>query len=84
MLRHIHLEQLRRICGLHHSPLADFEQRQQRVDRLCELYDKGIKLCPSDQRLSTDFAPFDSYALLASHLLLQMWFESNQASPLYR
>ncbi|XP_034949721.1 N-alpha-acetyltransferase 25, NatB auxiliary subunit [Chelonus insularis] len=84
LLRHIHLEQLRRICGLHHSPHINYEQREKLVDRLNDLYDKGDKLCSNEDRLPTDFAPFDSYALLAAHLLLQMWFESNNASLLYR
>ncbi|XP_015121596.1 N-alpha-acetyltransferase 25, NatB auxiliary subunit [Diachasma alloeum] len=84
MLRHIHLEELRRICGMHHSPNLDAQGRESLVERLCKLYEVGNKLCPSDERLPTDFAPFDSYILIASHLLLQLWYESSGAGYLYR
>ncbi|CAD6234182.1 GSCOCG00007626001-RA-CDS [Cotesia congregata] len=84
MLRHIHCEQLRRACGMHHSPILDIEKRQKLVDRLRDLYEKGNELCINDERLPTDFAPFDSYALLAAHLLIQMWYESYEASHLYK
>ncbi|KAK0171898.1 hypothetical protein PV328_005290 [Microctonus aethiopoides] len=84
MLRHIHFEQLRRLCGMHHSPNMNLEDRIKHVERLRDLYEKGIILCPADERLPTDFGPFDSYAILASHLLVQMWFETDNASHLYK
>ncbi|XP_011304536.1 N-alpha-acetyltransferase 25, NatB auxiliary subunit [Fopius arisanus] len=84
MLRHIHLEELKRICGMHHSPNLDVQGRTRLVERLCKFYDIGNKLCPSDERLPTDFAPFDSYILIASHVLLQLFYETSDARYLYQ
>lgn len=84
MQKHIHLEQLRRISGFHHSPIASMEQRKDIARRLCDLYEKGSALCPFEERLSTDFNPADSYAILAAHVLHQLWYESKDASHLYR
>ncbi|KAG5344691.1 NAA25 acetyltransferase, partial [Acromyrmex charruanus] len=84
MQRHIHLEQLRRICGFHHSPLADRDKQEQLINRLCDLYEKGNELCPMQDRLPTDFCPADPYILLATHLLHQLWVDTNDASFLYR
>lgn len=84
MQRHIHLEQLRRISGFHHSPLTDREKQEQLVQRLCDLYKKGNKLCPMQDRLQTDFSPADPYILLATHLLHQLWIDTGDASFLYR
>ncbi|KAK2586630.1 hypothetical protein KPH14_011677 [Odynerus spinipes] len=83
MQRHIHLEQLRRICGFHHPPLADLNERKNLIKRLCDLYEKGNELCPIADRLPTDFCPADSYIFLATHLLHQLWSETNEASYLY-
>ncbi|XP_035725725.1 N-alpha-acetyltransferase 25, NatB auxiliary subunit-like isoform X1 [Vespa mandarinia] len=83
MQRHIHLEQLRRMCGYHHSPLADINERKYLIRRLCDLYEKGNELCPMTDRLPTDFCPTDSYVLLATYLLHQLWCETNEASFLY-
>lgn len=83
MQRHIHLEQLRRMCGFHHSPLADINERKYLIRRLCDLYEKGNELCPMTDRLPTDFCPTDSYVLLATYLLHQLWCETNEASFLY-
>lgn len=84
MKRHIHLEQLRRICSVHHPPLADRNKQEEIIKRLCDLYEKGNELCPMQQRLPTDFCPADSYILLVSHLLHQLWVDTNDASFLYR
>ncbi|XP_012253045.2 N-alpha-acetyltransferase 25, NatB auxiliary subunit [Athalia rosae] len=84
MQRHIHLEQLRRICGLYHSPHTSLEARISLADRLCVLYEKGNDLCPTSDRLPTDFCPADAYALLATHLFHQLWVETQEASYLYR
>lgn len=84
MQRHIHLEQLRRICGLHHSPVLNLEERIGLANRLCDLYEKGNALCPSNERLITDFCPADAYALLATHLFHQLWVETQEALYLYR
>ncbi|KAI4494650.1 hypothetical protein M0804_000851 [Polistes exclamans] len=83
MQRHMHLEQLRRMCGFHHSPLADINDRKYLIRRLCDLYEKGCELCPMSDRLPTDFCPADSYVLLATYLLHQLWCETNEASFLY-
>lgn len=84
MQKHIHLEQLRRICGFHHPPLADKNKQEQLIRRLCNLYEKGNELCPMEDRLPTDFCPADSYILLTTHLLHQLWVDTNEASFLYR
>ncbi|XP_015610022.1 N-alpha-acetyltransferase 25, NatB auxiliary subunit isoform X2 [Cephus cinctus] len=84
MQRHIHMKQLQRICGLHHCPIADRKEREKLAERLLDLYDEGSTLSPFEDRLPTDFCPADPYALLASHLLHQLYFESNDASYLYR
>ncbi|EFN87304.1 N-alpha-acetyltransferase 25, NatB auxiliary subunit [Harpegnathos saltator] len=84
MQKHIHLEQLRRICGFHHSPLTDKNKQEELIKRLCDLYEKGNELCPVQERLPTDFCPADSYILLASHLLHQLWVDTSDASFLYR
>ncbi|XP_076755634.1 phagocyte signaling impaired isoform X1 [Xylocopa sonorina] len=84
MQRHIHFEQLRRICGFHHSPNADINKQKQLVERLCELYKMGDELCPIQDRLPTDFCPADSYILLATHLLHELWCSTNDATYLYR
>lgn len=84
MQKHIHCEQLRRICGLHHSPHADTEKRKQLAQRFCDLYNSGNESCPPSERLPTDFSPADSYILLASHLLVQLWFETRDASHLFK
>lgn len=84
MQKHIHLEQLKRICGFHHPPMADINVRKEYIDRLCKLYNKGNELCPVEERLPTDFCPADSYILIATHLLHQLWIETNEASYLYR
>ncbi|KAG7208761.1 hypothetical protein KM043_014956 [Ampulex compressa] len=83
MQKHIHLEQLRRICGFHHTPLADTNKQKELIKRLRELYEKGNELCPIQDRLPTDFCPADSYILLATHLLHQLWCDTNEASYLY-
>ncbi|XP_046415416.1 N-alpha-acetyltransferase 25, NatB auxiliary subunit [Neodiprion fabricii] len=84
MQRHIHLEQLRRICGLHHSPTTSIEERISLADRLCDLHKKGNALCPASDRLPTDFCPADAYGLLATHLFHQLWVETQEALYLYR
>ncbi|EZA56704.1 N-alpha-acetyltransferase 25, NatB auxiliary subunit [Ooceraea biroi] len=84
MQKHIHWEQLRRICGFHHPPLTDRDKQEQLIKRLYDLYKKGLKLCPMQDRLPTDFCPADPYILLASHLLHQLWTETSDASFLYR
>ncbi|XP_024887489.1 N-alpha-acetyltransferase 25, NatB auxiliary subunit [Temnothorax curvispinosus] len=84
MQRHIHLEQLRRICGFYHPPLADKDKQEQLIKRLCDLYEKGNELCPMQDRLPTDFCPADPYILLATHLLHQLWVDTNDGSFLYR
>ena len=84
MQRHIHFEQLKRICGRHHPPRADVEERKHLVKRLSDLYDKGNALCPFETRLPTDFCPADSYVLLAVHILHQLWYETQNASWLYK
>ncbi|KAJ8681185.1 hypothetical protein QAD02_016972 [Eretmocerus hayati] len=84
MQRHIHFEQLKRICGRHHLPRADFEERKSLVKRLCGLYKRGNILCPVESRLPTDFCPADSYVLLAAHISHQLWHESQDASWLYK
>ncbi|KAF7996942.1 hypothetical protein HCN44_002588 [Aphidius gifuensis] len=84
LLRHIHLEEIKRICGMHHSPIIDTKQRNIIVKHLCNYYEAGSKLCPSDERLVTDFAPFDSYITIVSHLLIQMWYDTNDAKYLYQ
>ena len=84
MQKHIHLEQLRRICGFHHLPNADIQKQKQLVERLCKLYEKGNELCPIEERLPTDFCPADSYILLATHLLHELWYNTNEAVYLYR
>ncbi|XP_043274527.1 N-alpha-acetyltransferase 25, NatB auxiliary subunit [Venturia canescens] len=84
MQRHIHYEQLRRICGMHHPPYADTDKRKQLVERFRNLYENGNEACPASERLPTDFSPADSYVLLASHLYVQLWFETRDASHLYR
>nr|XP_012136081.1 PREDICTED: N-alpha-acetyltransferase 25, NatB auxiliary subunit isoform X1 [Megachile rotundata] len=84
MQKHIHLEQLRRICGFHHSPNADINKQKQLIERLCKLYEKGNELCPIQERLPTDFCPADSYILLASHLLHELFYNTNDAVYLYR
>ncbi|KAL6448145.1 hypothetical protein ACFW04_000276 [Cataglyphis niger] len=84
MQRHIHLEQLRRICGFHHPPLVDRSKQEQIIKRLCDLYEKGNELCPMQDRLPTDFCPADPYILLATHLLHQLWVDTNDASFLYK
>ncbi|XP_017891294.1 N-alpha-acetyltransferase 25, NatB auxiliary subunit [Ceratina calcarata] len=84
MQRHIHLEQLRRICGLHHPPHADANKQRALVERLCKLYKMGNELCPIQDRLPTDFCPADSYILLATHLLHELWRNTNDAAYLYR
>ncbi|CAK9820354.1 N-alpha-acetyltransferase 25, NatB auxiliary subunit [Anthophora plagiata] len=84
MQRHIHLEQLRRICGFHHSPNIDINKQNQLVERLCKLYEKGNELCPVQERLPTDYCPSDSYILLATHLLHELWCNTNDAVYLYR
>ncbi|OXU18145.1 hypothetical protein TSAR_006441 [Trichomalopsis sarcophagae] len=84
MQRHIHFEQLKRICGRHHPPRADVEERKNLVKRLIDLYDKGNALCPRETRLATDFCPADSYILLAVHILYQLWYETSDATWLYK
>ncbi|XP_014235651.1 N-alpha-acetyltransferase 25, NatB auxiliary subunit [Trichogramma pretiosum] len=84
MQRHIHFEQLKRICGRHHPPRANVEERQNLVKRLCDLYEKGNELCPLETRLPTDFCPADSYLLLAGHILHQLWYETQDATWLYK
>lgn len=84
MQRQIHLEQLRRICGFHHPPLVDKDKQEQLIKRLCNLYEKGNELCPMQDRLPTDFCSADPYILLATHLLHQLWVDTNDASFLYR
>lgn len=84
MQRHIHLEQLRRICGFHHPPVVDTNAQKNLVERLCKLYEKGNELCPFEDRLPTDFCSADSYILLATHLLFQLWYDTSEASYLYR
>ncbi|XP_053986052.1 N-alpha-acetyltransferase 25, NatB auxiliary subunit [Hylaeus anthracinus] len=84
MQRHIHLEQLRRICGFHQSPNVGINEQKQLVERLCKLYEKGNELCPIQERLPTDFCPADSYILLATHLLHELWYSTSDASYLYR
>ncbi|XP_076276164.1 phagocyte signaling impaired isoform X1 [Lasioglossum baleicum] len=84
MQRHIHLEQLHRICGLHHYPNISVDEQKQLVERLCKLYEKGNELCPIQERLPTDFCPADSYILLATHLLHELWSNTDEASHLYR
>lgn len=84
MQQHIHLEQLRRLCGYHHPPLADLNERERLVKRLYDLYKKGNELFSFADRLPTDFCLADSYILLVGHLLHQLWCETNEASYLYR
>ncbi|OAD52479.1 N-alpha-acetyltransferase 25, NatB auxiliary subunit [Eufriesea mexicana] len=84
MQRHIHLEQLRRICGFHHPPNIDINKQKQLVERLYKLYKKGNELCPIQDRLPTDFCPADSYILLATHLLHELWCNTSDAIYLYR
>ncbi|XP_029676321.1 N-alpha-acetyltransferase 25, NatB auxiliary subunit [Formica exsecta] len=84
MQRHIHMEQLRRICGFYHPPLVDRSKQEQLIKRLCDLYEKGNELCPMQDRLPTDFCPADPYILLATHLLHQLWVDTNDASFLYK
>ncbi|XP_076236201.1 phagocyte signaling impaired [Calliopsis andreniformis] len=84
MQRHIHLEQLRRMCGLHHAPYVGINEQEQLVERLCKLYEKGNELCPVQERLPTDFCPADSYILVATHLLHELWYNTNKAVYLYR
>ncbi|XP_015437860.1 PREDICTED: N-alpha-acetyltransferase 25, NatB auxiliary subunit [Dufourea novaeangliae] len=84
MQKHIHLQQVRRICGMHHSPNVGTNEQKQLVERLCELYEKGNELCPIQERLPTDFCPADSYILLASDLLHELWCDTDEASYLYR
>lgn len=83
MQRHIHFEQLKRICGRHHQPRTNIEQRKELVAYFTELYKKGNALCPKETRLPTDFCPADSYILLAVHLLHQLWNETEEAKWLY-
>ncbi|XP_058795847.1 N-alpha-acetyltransferase 25, NatB auxiliary subunit isoform X2 [Phymastichus coffea] len=84
MQRHIHFEQLKRICGRHHPPRANLEERKSLVKRFNDLYDRGNILCPIETRLPTDFCPADSYILLATHVLHQLWYETSEASWLYK
>lgn len=84
MQRHIHFEQLKRICGRHHPPRANIEERKSLVKRLGDLYNRGNALCPIESRLSTDFCPTDSYILLATHIHYQLWIETSDASWLYK
>lgn len=84
MQRHIHFEQLKRICGRHHPPRANLEERKSLVKRFNDLYDRGNILCPIETRLPTDFSPADSYVLLATHVLHQLWHETSDASWLYK
>lgn len=84
MQRHIHLEQLRRVCGFHHSQNVDTNEQEQLVERLCKLYEKSNELCPVEERLPTDFCPADSYILLATHLLHELWYNTSEAFHLYR
>ncbi|XP_043260160.1 N-alpha-acetyltransferase 25, NatB auxiliary subunit [Colletes gigas] len=84
MQRHIHLEQLRRICGFHQPPYVDTNGQLQLVERLCKLYEKGNELCPIQERLQTDFCPADYYILLATHLLHELWYSTSEPSYLYR
>lgn len=84
MQKYIHFEQLKRLCGMHHSPKLDLKGRTELVQRLCDLYKKGCELCPEEERLPTDFCPADVYILLATHLLHQMWHETGEAVYLYR
>ena len=84
MQRYIHLEQLKRLCGQHHSPNIGLDERKELVQRICNLYEKGNELCPKEERLPTDFSPADPYILLATHLLYQLWHETEEAEYLYR
>lgn len=84
MQRHIHLEQLRRICGFHHIPNLDINKQKHLVERLYKLYEKGNELCPPDERLPTDYCPADPYILLATHLLHELWCNTSDAIYLYR
>lgn len=85
MQRHIHLEQVKRICGWHHSPKADIAERKRLVQRYCALYDHGNILCLNQNKQPrSDFCPSDPYALLACHILFQIWEETSQAAWLYK
>lgn len=84
MQKYIHFEQLRRLCGMHHSPQLDLKGRIELVERFCNLYRKGCELCPEEERLSTDFSPADVYILLATHLLHQVWHDTGEAVYLYK
>lgn len=84
MEKHIHWEQLRRLCGYHHPPYMNRSEQEQLIDRLYEWYKKGLKLCPVQDRLPTDFCAADPYIIVASHLLHQLWVETSEASFLYR
>lgn len=83
MTRHIHLEQLKRLCGRHDSPYLDVRGRLNLFNRLVDLYEQGNILCPVESRLTTDFCPADSYIILAAHILHQLWCETNGAEMLY-
>lgn len=84
MQRHVHLEQLRRICGFHHAPLIDLEKRKLLVERLVDLYENGSSLCSVQKRLPTDICVADPYIILAVHVLYQIWYETKDAAYLYR
>ncbi|XP_014210949.1 N-alpha-acetyltransferase 25, NatB auxiliary subunit [Copidosoma floridanum] len=82
MQKHIHFEELKRICGRHHQPRTSDEQRRELVKYFTESYKKGNALCPKDTRLPTDFCPADSYILLAVHILHQLWNDTREAELL--
>ncbi|XP_066597306.1 N-alpha-acetyltransferase 25, NatB auxiliary subunit [Prorops nasuta] len=83
MQKHINLEKIKRILGYHHPPMADLQQQEEIIKRLCSLYEKGNELFPVESRLPTDFCPADTYVILAAHILHQLWVETDEAKFLY-
>ena len=84
MQRHIHLEQLKRLCGHHHHPKADIEEKKRLVERYCNLYEKVNTFYPIENRLRSEYYSSDYYVLFACHILHQLWFDTSDASWLYK
>lgn len=82
MERHINVELLRRMCGLHDKLTAG--EKAAMSERLDRLHKNGRSLCPPETRLPTDFCPADNYALLAAHLLHQIFLETRDVQFVHR
>lgn len=62
--------------GFHNGPLADESKRQEMASDLMNLFDKCLPMV--SDHTSLDSTPNDEYAVLAGHILWDLWHETRE------